>query len=138
MKKNSVKIVVSALLIIAFAFVLVSCGNTAVIKAQTTVMLDAIIANDVDRAYDAMADELKLDKIKFKDDFSKLADYLDGVTEYELKQTSYYTGIQNSISYTKIVYSMSTNVGDFIVTTTVCDGYNGIYNINILAENEVS
>ena len=127
--KNIIKISVLALLIVIFTFSFSSCADSNVVKAQTEKMLDAIIANDVDAAYSLMVDQVQ--RKDFESSFPKLVELFEGVSTYNLKQSGYYTGIQNLLKITRITYTVETNKGDFTVVTTVCEQYEGIYNFYI-------
>lgn len=123
--KNIFKIIVAISLVLVTIFSFSSCAKSEDLREQAVDMLDAILQNDVEAAYDLMYE--KADKDDFEDDFKYLVTILDGVTEYKLTQTSYYTGIENFKSTTEITYNMETNNGNFIVKIATCKQYEGIY-----------
>jgi hypothetical protein len=90
-------------------------------REQAEDMLDAIIDNDFDEAYDLIKKYAKVED--FRPVFRELADYFKGVEDYELSLLSvnYNTAIDNGKTF-KVVYSQYKLVcdkGDFVVAVNI-------------------
>ncbi|MBQ9746704.1 MAG: hypothetical protein IJW21_07770 [Clostridia bacterium] len=129
------------LLVLMLAFALTACAGVdaerdARIKAQCETMLDALIARDAEAGYAVMIKEM--DKSAFTEAFPALCDYVAGVESYELKQTGWYMGIDNGVSYYRATFLMTSDAGDFQVVGIEVDGYEGLYNFHITSEAELN
>ncbi len=126
--------------VLLLVFSLCSCsveteqGNE--IKAQCETFLDAMIAGDADAAYNVLASGT--DRASFDRSFVSLCEHIDGVEEYELKQTGWKTGIDNGLNYYMATFEMSTNAGDFQIIGTEVNGYDGLANFRIISEEELN
>ncbi len=128
------KLVISVTICFCIVFSLSACGaSNSDVKKYTVDFIDALIVNDCSGAYALMVSEV--DYQSFEKAFDDIYSLVDGVSEYDLKQTSFYTGISNGLYYTQVTYLMTTEIGDFQIITTMCRGYEGIYNFH-LAEIE--
>ena len=124
------KILVSIILCICIVFSLTSCGaSNSEIKEYTVNFIDALLTNDCEGAYSLMVSET--DYESFTKVFSDMYELVSGATDYELEQTSFYTGIQNGLFYTQVTYLMTTEDREVQVATTMCKGYEGIYYIQL-------
>ncbi len=136
--KKSVKLLLF-LLLFAMTLSLVSCslleterGNE--IKAQCEDMVDAILANDRDAAYDLLVDIT--DKTQFQSVFPSLCAYVSGVETYKLVQKGWYARVNNGVSSYEATFEMKTNKETYYVTGVEMEGHEGLYHFSITLASE--
>ncbi len=120
-------------LLFATLMLFTSCGNLMQenedVRKMTESFLDATIANDAEAAY-AVLTEIS-DKESFSQVFPQIVSLFDGVESYTLKQTGWYTSLDNGVQTTTMTYSVETNEETvFIVKSTVKDGFDDLYLIS--------
>ena len=127
--------ILSVLLIIFAVFSISSCQQNDNLKEKTEVMLDALIENNFNEAFNLVSG------ITTKDDFhpiySQIRDYISGVEEYELTQIGVNARTQNGITIMRTTYLMTTNSKTYIVETQARSDIEGLYGFNIL-ESQIS
>ena len=104
--KNLFKIL-SVFLVLLAVFTLFSCTENEELREQTTQMLDALIDNNFNDAYNLVSGITT--KEQFQSVYAQMIDYIDGVTEYELSQVGINSKIQNGITLVSATYLMKTN-----------------------------
>jgi hypothetical protein len=137
-KKKAVKLLL-LLTIFAMTLSLVSCslleterGNE--IKVQCEDMVDAILANDRDAAYDLLVDVT--DKAQFEAVFPSLCAYVSGVETYKLVQKGWYARVNNGVSSYEATFEMKTNKETYYVTGVEMEGHDGLYQFSITLASE--
>ena len=138
MKK--LKKIIACLFIFILCISLASCeleteqGNE--IKAMCQTFLDAVIAQDEQSAKSVIAHETDPDE--FSEIFGLICEYTYGIETYTLRQTGFNSGIDNGYSYYEAIFDMESNVGNFQVSGTTVEGYDNLYNFNIISEEDLN
>lgn len=133
------KIVLVALIAILTLSIL-SCATSAdysAVKSDTEAFIDAIIADDFDSAYQLVSNYISEQELR--DAYGAIKGYISGVTEYELKQTGWYTNFDLGGATTiKVSYKMTANDGEYEVVVVAQKGQSGIgaFNINRISASE--
>ncbi len=125
---------VVCLLILILSLNLTACFSTVTeqgteIKAYCETMVDAILSGDVDKGLSALTDGVA--ESEFAPVFAEMQGYLDGVTEYQLAQKGWYSGVKNGDSYYEATFEMTTNAGTFYIVGLTVEGYDRLYHFNI-------
>lgn len=119
---------------------MLSCAGPAdysAVKSDTEAFIDALIADDFDSAYQLVSNYISEQELK--DAYGAIRGYISGVTEYELKQTGWYTNSNLGGATTlKVTYKMSANDGEYEVVVVAQKGQSGIgaFNINRISNSE--
>ncbi len=128
------------ILLIVFALALTACspleteqGNT--IKASCKAMLDAVIADDMDAAFAVLS--TGANRQQFASVFMQIRQYISGVSNFELEQIGWYSGVKNGESYYEATFEMTTNAGTYHVTGVTVTGYDNLYSFSIVNADEV-
>ncbi len=129
MKKLKIISLIMALLLVST--LIISCGcseNYQELKTLTGEFIDTLIADDKDGAR-ALLDEVITDE-EFEKSYKTLADYVKGVSEYELKQTAWQTKRSNGTTYRYAEYRMTAGETTYtVVVGTMTDGKLCAFNI---------
>ena len=127
--KNLFKIL-CVFLVLFVAFSMFSCTENEELREQTTQMLDALIDNNFNDAYNLVSGITT--KEQFQSVYAQMTDYIDGVTEYELSQVGINSKIQNGITLVSATYLMKTNAKTYMVESQVRSDVEGLYGFHIL------
>ena len=103
--------ILSVFLVLLAVFTLFSCTENEELREQTTQMLDALIDNNFNDAYNLVSGITT--KEQFQSVYAQMTDYIDGVTEYELSQVGINSSVQNGITSVSATYLMKTNAKTF-------------------------
>lgn len=114
-----------------------SVKNSEQIERYTRHLLDALIAEDPDAAYEQMQDSCTREE--FEAFYVQIVPRLDGVESYELEQTGWYLEYDNGVNYSTIYYAMTTPDGvSYDLTCVAADGYRGLAGFHIADTTRVS
>ncbi len=127
--KKLIKIL-SVIIVVIAIFSMSSCQQNEDLKVQTTQMLDALIDNSFNDAYNLVSGITT--KEQFQPIYSQMRDYLSGVEEYELSQVGINSKIQNGITLVSATYLMKTNAKTYMVESQVRSDVEGLYGFHIL------
>ena len=127
------------LLLLGLVLCLTACtslieDNSKEIKGYCETFITAALDGDVDGALSAMSDGAS--RKDLEPAIEQIRAYLEGVTEFELKATGYESGSNNGTGYKEASFEMTTNIQSFYVTGTMVEGYNKLYNINIVSASD--
>lgn len=120
----------SVMLILIFAISLVSCDDNEELKEKTEIMVNALINNNFDKAFNMVSGITT--KENFQPTFTELSNYVDGVKSYELKQIGFKSQTQNGITATLATYLMTTNAKTYVVEAQQRSDVEGLYGFHIL------
>ncbi len=134
MKKIAVFLLVFVFMLSLTACTEVSEDHSREILGYCDTFLSAALKGDVDGAMAAMADQVSKDALSSS--MGQFRNYLEGVTEYQLTPDSYFTGVRNGTAYIDATFKMETNARTYYVTGTMVEGYNRLYNINIISAED--
>jgi len=127
--KKTIKIL-SVILILVFAISLVSFDDNEELKGKTEIMVNALVNNDFNKAFNLVSGITT--KEAFQSTFTELANYVDGVKNYELKQIGFKSQTQNGITATLATYLMTTNAKTYIVEAQQRSDVEGLYGFHVL------
>lgn len=104
------------------------------IKIYCEEIVEAILHNDPNTAVQAFADGVNEEEIsKF---VSRTKEYIGPVSTYSLTQKGWRTGTNNGSSYYEATFEMVSDNGTFYITGTTAEGYDRLYNFNIVSAEE--
>ena len=125
----------SILFILIAVFSISSCQQNENLKEKTEAMLDALIENNFNEAFNLVSGITTKDE--FHPIYSQIRDYISGVEEYDLTQIGVNAKAQNGITIIRTTYLMTTNDKTYIVETQAHSDIEGLYGFNIL-ESQIS
>lgn len=135
--KRTVLIVISVLL----ALLLVSCASSKDfqrLKEATQSAIDALIADDKEALRAVISEDIS-DK-ELEAEYPALVKCVAGIEEYTLKQTSWYTQLDNGVKYVKATYSMTAGDIEYEISVVARKGSDKLsgFHINIPSNTEQS
>ena len=94
------------------------------LRADTERMLDAVIADDYQAAWDAIYQQV--DAVEFRRVYVQIQPLLTGITRYELTPSSINTTVRNGVSVVSIRYMMTAGNQQYFVDVSRTEGYEGL------------
>lgn len=96
----------------------------AQLRADTERMLDAIIADDYQAAWDAIYQEM--DATEFRRVYVELQPMLRGITQYELVPSNINKTVRNGVAFVSVRYMMTAGDLRVFVDVSRTEGYEGL------------
>ena len=101
----------------------------AQLRADTERMLDAVIADDYQAAWDAIYQQV--DAVEFRRVYVQIQPILQGVTQYELTPSNYNKTVRNGVAFISVRYRMTAGDLQFLVDVSRVEGYEGLTAFNL-------
>lgn len=99
------------------------------LRADTEKLLDAIIADDYDTAWDAIYEGVN--KADFQQMYTSLQPHLTGMEQYTLVASNIHKTVKNGVSTTNVRYMMTAGEEKFLVDVARIEGYEGLTSFHL-------
>lgn len=126
--------------LVLLIFALTSCGNIFeteqgdVIKGLCEDFIDCVISGDSEKAFTFITKGAN--KESFNTNFEKIKEHISGVETFTLSQKGWYSGYNQGTKYYEATFLMETNTVEYVVTGTMVNGHDGLYQFNIIEKSK--
>lgn len=138
--KNKIRLTVLLVAVLLLSTILVTAcasgGGNADLSERVEDFLDAILTGDKTAAYALVRSSCSEEE--FDSLFSEFCEYLDGISDYELKQVGWRYNLDNGVETVSATYELSGDNGTlYVISAAMVEGVEGLSGFHVQDTAEI-